>query len=173
MGFDSGYAGMITVTPNAARTAAAIYWLAGDIPRTLSLDGQQVTTDTGITATLGGTLFLAPPEPLFRAAEPDRIALDLRAWGALTLSLGSVEILARNVLMTARVSAHPTLDINNGKLSAGIGDDITVETSQITSIGGGPIPDDIDRMINSADATAGLTTLLRDALAGAGLMLPR
>ena len=172
MGFNSGYAGMVTVTPDAARTAAAIYWLAGEIPRTLSLDGQQIATDAGITATLGGTLFLAPPEPVFRAAEPDRIALDLRAWGALTLSLGSVEILARNVLMTARVSAHPTLEINNGKLSAGIGDDITVATSQITSIGGGPIPDDIDRMINSADATAGLTILLRDALAGAGLMLP-
>ena len=172
MGFNSGYAGMVTVTPDGARTAAAIYWLAGEIPRTLSLDGQQIATDAGITATLGGTLFLAPPEPVFRAAEPDRIALDLRAWGALTLSLGSVEILARNVLMTARVSAHPTLEINNGKLSAGIGDDITVATSQITSIGGGPIPDDIDRMINSADATAGLTILLRDALAGAGLMLP-
>jgi hypothetical protein len=172
MGFDSGYAGMITVTPDAARTAAAIYWLAGDIPRTLSLDGQQVTTDTGITATLGGTLFLAPPEPVFRASEPDRIALDLRAWGALTLSVGSVEILARDVLMTARVSAHLTLDINNGKLSAGIGDDITVETSQITSIGGGPIPDDINKMINGAGAAGGLTTLLRGALAGAGLMLP-
>lgn len=74
MGFDSGYAGMVTVTPDAARTIAAIYYLAGDIPRTLRLQGQQVTAD-GFTGTLDGELFMAPPEPVFRAAEPDRIAL--------------------------------------------------------------------------------------------------
>lgn len=78
----------------------------------------------------------------------------------------------RTVLVTVRVSAHATLAITDAKLSAGIGTDVTVETATITSIGGGAIPPDLDALINGPGTAAALTTVLRDALSGAGLMLP-
>ncbi len=155
--------------PAHANFAAAIAIRQGtleDLVRVLhhnNLLPHQLAIAAGV---INADLFLEMPEIVCSSANGNRLVLNLRAWGPVTITLADQPPERREVLFTARVLASPRISLQNASMRFSVqADSATLDTFDISVLSGGPFSPMVQFFLGHPLLRLLLEAALRDRLA--------